>query len=365
MTLPRPAVLRSAMHRLREAALYARMPFAPRGGKILILQSTGRTMSGLLRGYEIAGRLRDRGWNCVVLPKQLELSQRKRFLRRFDPDLVLLLKSRDARNSHELLKDYPYLYDLDDADFLNPEIAERMIADIRNARGVMAGSRYVADWCRQHNPNTRVVWTGTRPSVTDWTDHSRRGRIVTWAQSDPVRYPAEFDFVVSIMEQLAARESDVTLRLYGGDGTGDGGRSERLRGAGLTVQWMPFMGYGDFIRSLDEVAVGLSPVRVQSDFSRGKSFGKILAYLDARVPVIASDEVDHSVFFTPESGVISNDPEIWLTSLQMLLKSPDKRNAMAEAAHARFLRYLSLDVATDQVETFIRETLASDQLSRG
>jgi glycosyltransferase involved in cell wall biosynthesis len=352
-----PAVLRSVMHRLREAALYARMPFAPKGRKILVLQSTGRTMSGLLRGYEIADQLCDRGWNCLVLPKQLELAQRKRVLRRFDPDLVLLLKSRDPRNSHALLKDYPYLYDVDDADFLDPEITERMTADVAGAEGVTAGSRYVADWCRQHNPNTRVVWTGTRPSVTNWTDHSSREPIISWAQSDPTRYPREFDFVVEVIEQLAAQRDGVRLRLYGGDGTGDGGRTERLRAKGVTVDWMPFMSYEDFIASLDDIAVGLSPICVQSDFSRGKSFGKILAYLDARVPVVASDEGDHEVFFTPGTGVISNAPEVWVQAISGLLDSPEARNDMVRAAHTRFLEKLSLSVATDQVEALIRETL--------
>lgn len=348
---------RIAAHHLREAALYPRIIGAPKERKVLILQSMGREMSGLLRGYEMADKLNERGWHCLVPPKQLSLGQRRRVLRWFGPDIVLLLKSRDPRNSRALLEGYPYLYDVDDADFLDPALTARMADDVAGAKGVMAGSRYVADWCRQHNPNTRVVWTGAKPMARSWTDHSNRGRLLTWAQSNPVRYPKEFDFVVTVMEQLAQRQRDLTLRLYGGDGTGDGGRSDRLRACGVTIQWMPYMDYDAFVRSLDDVAIGFSPICVQSEFSRGKSFGKIIAYLDARVPVITSNEVDHSALFTPGTAVVSNDPDIWVAEAEALLSSADKRRAMSDAAYDLYLANLSLDAAANKVEAFISEIL--------
>ncbi|MEY8842268.1 hypothetical protein AB9K41_24835, partial [Cribrihabitans sp. XS_ASV171] len=59
------------------------------------------------------------------------------------------------------------------------------------------------------------------------------------------------------------------------------------------MELKPFMSYDEFLASLRDVAVGLSPVHPDSDFSKGKSFGKILAYLDAKVPVICSEAVDH------------------------------------------------------------------------
>lgn len=347
---------RFLMHRLREAALYARS-FGRGKGRILFIPSTGRQYAGLLRGYEIAAALRNRGWHCLVLPKQLEPVQRRRVAKYYAPDLVILLKSRDDANYPHFFAGTPYLYDLDDADFVDPRLVGRIREDVAGATAVMAGSRYVAAWCRQHNANTHVIWTGSRPVEAKWPDHTARGPILTWAQSNPVKYPREFDFVVAVMERIAKQRDGLTLRLYGGDAARDGGRSTHLERLGVKVQWMPFMDYTAFIRSLGDVAVGFSPIAMESEFSKGKSFGKILAYINAHVPVITSDEVDHGAFFTPGSGIVSNDPEAWVREAVALLDAPERRNDMARTAYDLFMQNMSLEVTATKVENLMLAAL--------
>lgn len=347
---------RFLMHRARELALYSRS-FKSGKGRLLFVPSTGKQFAGLLRSYEIADELRKRGWNCLVLPKQLEPAQRRRVAQIYHPDLVILLKSRDDQNYPHFFAGTPYIYDLDDADFVDPNLVSRIREDVTEARAVMAGSRYVANWCQEHNPNTHVVWTGSRPMEANWPAHKDRRQILTWAQSNPINYPREFDFVVSVMETIAKERQGLTLRLYGGDASQDGGRSRYLERRGVSVQWMPFMDYDAFVRSLGDTVIGFSPISIESEFSRGKSFGKILAYLTARVPVITSDEVDHSAFFTRESGVVSNDPEVWVSEALSLLASDAKRTEMAKKAHDLFMSKLSLDVTTDKIERLVQDTL--------
>ncbi|MFV0335559.1 MAG: glycosyltransferase [Tropicimonas sp.] len=349
---------RFGAHRLRELALYPAMARRKSGRTVLFLPCLGREMSGLLRGYDVADALNTRGWCAVVLPKQLEPVQRQRVLRRLNPDISVLMTSRNQTNSHELLQGRRYVYDIDDADFHDPVMAERMERDIVASTGVIAGSRYVARWCEQFQPNTRVVWTGAKPHPGTFPDHQERGPLVVWAQSQPERYTGEFDMVVAIMERVAARRSGVRLRLYGDGEARDGGRSARLRQAGVTVEWLPFLDYGAYVASLGQAAVGLSPICTETPFSRGKSFGKILAYLDARVPVVTSDAVDHALLFEPGSGVVSNDPDIWVESIERLLDSPQERDDMAARAHEIYRRRLSVDAATDRVEAFLLDCIA-------
>jgi glycosyltransferase involved in cell wall biosynthesis len=352
---------RFVMHRLREAALYPRMLRPAGTPRIAFLPADVRTMSSLLRGYNMAEAFEDMGWNPIVLHKQLEPVQRARILRWFRPDIAVLLGSRLAANSHRLLDGIPYVYDLDDADFANPEKEPAIRADVAHAAGVAAGSRYIADWCRPLNPNTTIIWTGSPDIEPIWTDHAARAPIVTWAQSAPGRYGNEFAFVTEVMERVAARRPGVAFRLYGCTPEDEGHPLvQRLRAAGVAVELKPFLdGYSDFIASLQEVAVGLSAVIPRHEFSKGKSFGKILAYLSAGVPVIASDEVDHAVFFRPETGIVSNDPEVWVAQTLALLDDPARRAAMASAAHADFRRHLTTEVAARKLDALCRRVLAA------
>ena len=119
------------------------------------------------------------------------------------------------------------------------------------------------------------------------------------------------------------------------------------------------MPYDRFLCALDDVAVGLSPICPETPFSRGKSFGKVLAYLDRGVPVIASDEADHSLFFTPGTGIIGNDPALWAEAVEGLLGDAAARQAMADAGHAALCARLSTAAAARQVDRLLRGLIAT------
>ena len=189
-------------------------------------------------------------------------------------------------------------------------------------------------------------------------DHDSRGPIVAWAQSHPSGYRDEFRFVQQVMKDVRARmEGPVVLRLYGWQEDDDMRPVEELREAGIDVQLMPFLHYSSFIPSLTEVAVGLCPLERDSLFSRGKSFGKILGYLDAKVPVIASDMADHSVFFSEDCGIISDDKEVWVDSIIRLLRNPQDRQRMADRAFDEFKARLTDSAAAGKVDAFLTSCL--------
>lgn len=338
----------------REATLYPAL-LKP-GLRMAVLPASTREASSLLRGYNIADALNRMGWNAIVLPKQISLNQRRRVLRIFRPDIALLLKSRHPDNSCELLEGIPYLYDLDDADFHDPGMQNRMEADVRNAAGVIAGSRYIANWCRARNPRTTVVWTGSPDNHGTFPPQTERRKVVTWAQSLPFKYRSELAFVTDLLCNLG--RSDFTVRFYGCLPEHETAPEvARLRAAGLEVELLPFMEYDAFLRSLGDVVIGLCPLVESTPFSRGKSFGKILAYLSARVPIISSDAADHTLFFRPETGVVSNDPAIWAREICALLDAPDRRAAMALEAYRDFSNRLTTTAAASRVDQFARAIL--------
>lgn len=340
-------------HSYRELSLYPRM-IGERGPRIMFFPSSVREGASHLRAYNVAEALRERGWHTLTVPRQLGLGARRRLIRRYDPDLLFFQQCRHELNDVAFAEGRPYVLDIDDADFYDPKFHDRIARTAAGARGVIAGSRFISDWCLAHNANTNVVWTGTPVSVEERPDHDERPPIVAWAQRAPLRYPRELDFVRSFYFALKATGRDFTLRLYGANSEDERRAIHNAFGAGEAVVLYPRFEYDDFLRSLRSVSIGLSPIMSEAEFSRGKSFGKILGYLDAKVPVIASDEADHAQFFTPESGVVTNDPAEWVRRAGQLLDDPRMRNAMAETAFHLFESRLTREAATDRVDAFLR-----------
>lgn len=108
----------------------------------------------------------------------------------------------------------------------------------------------------------------------------------------------------------------------------------------------------DVIRCMNSVSVGLAPLLVErGGFVLGKSFGKVLAYLAAGVPVVSSDAVDHPLFFKNgvNGFVLPNEVETWSAMVTSLLAGPQKRDAIANQAWTDLDQQLSSHAAAKRV----------------
>lgn len=354
MTGPRQA-LSWIGHRGREALMLPAL-WRGTGPRIVFLPSTPGPGASDLRAVRIAAELRRQGWHAVALPPQLEAGQRARLIGRFRPDLIVFQQCRHPLNRADLAFGRPFLLDIDDADFHDPRLAPRLETMARGARAVIAGSRYIRDWAQGFCPRAEVVWTGSPISPGPRPPQGARGPLVAWAQADPLGYPAEMAFVETVLRPVAAARPDAVLRLYGvNDAAARAALAARFDF--IRLETLPSLPYRRFLLSLRDVAVGLSPILPEAVFSRGKSFGKILGYLDAKVPVICSDQADHALFFTPRSGVVSDDAGAWTATILRLLADPAGRETMAGAAFADFQARLSLPAAAARVGDVLRRAL--------
>lgn len=352
------ARLRSRVGRVaRELIVHAQRLSQPSRGRrrVVIFPSDWFSgSSGDLRGRALVPELRRLGWRAVCVPPHLGLAQRLRIVNAERPDVILFQSQRHPLNRPSYFAGIPCVYDADDADFFDPKFTEVVPECCRDSAAAIAGSRFVARAFRHHNANVTVVWTGSyvRPSAGA-TPSDRRDRVVAWATLDPVGYRHEAELVFRVIEQLADR-TRFRFAVYGArEETRDQLEAslEPIRRKGVPVEVFSRMPYTKFVRSLESAAVGLHPVCLAAPFSRGKSFGKLLAYLIAGAAVVTSDAVDNPLFF--HHGVngmlVPEEVERWVDCCERLLADPAARKRIAERGQADFARRLTTARAAELV----------------
>jgi hypothetical protein len=309
-----------------------------------------------LRAWAVAPELRRLGWRVLVVPAPLSLAQRRQLLRLERPDVVVLQQTRHPLNDPALYAPYPCVLDADDADCLDPRHRDRIALCAARAAAVVGGSRFVASELGCHNPDATVIWTSTpRPPRPPRRSAYARGPVVAWAHSCPLQYPREAALVRRAMTAVAER-THFEFWLFG---TAPSSQVDEffapMRARGATCVAIPPMPYPAYLARVSQAAVGLQPVCTDNPFSRGKSFGKVLAYLAGEVAVVASHAVDHPLFFRHgETAMLARTPDEWVDAVALLLRDPRRRARMAGAAYRDFLHQLTTDAFADRLDVVLR-----------
>jgi glycosyltransferase involved in cell wall biosynthesis len=129
----------------------------------------------------------------------------------------------------------------------------------------------------------------------------------------------------------------------------------------VRTRWFRPKRYAAFVRSLENVAVGLHPICQENAFSKGKSFGKILAYMAAQVPIVTSREVDHPLLLRDgESAALieNNDLEAWVSATRDLVRNRKKRDSYMAAAAVAYEKHLTTSRAAERLDLILRRLIA-------
>jgi len=327
-----------------------------KGQKRVMIYVSDRTTGSAadLRATSLVRPLEALGWEAMVARPNLDQKWRQRLNRCFQPHAILMQKARHPLNRPHLYPGIPCVVDVDDADMHDPKGAlteQKVYAD---AAEVICGSRYIASQVRPFNPKVTTVWTCTYIQQAQVpVSQTIRAQVVCWAASDPAGYPLELAFVQQVVLSLHARAPGFEFWIYGFKGGNPLMQSfvATLQSAGVTVRTWGSMPYRDFVESLTAVAVGLNPVCEDNLFSRGKSFGKLLAYMAADVAIVGTGTLDYPLFFDHGHSalMLENDPQEWGAQVANLLAAPARRAAIASEARQQFENRLSTQVAAERL----------------
>jgi glycosyltransferase involved in cell wall biosynthesis len=253
----------------------------------------------------------------------------------------------------------PYVVDYDDAVFQRYEgsprrLVRRLLGDkidrvMRGAALVIAGSRHLAERARAAGAS-RIV---ELPSVVDPARYALRapagGRPFTvgWIGS-----PWSARYLPAIAPALAAfcRERRAVVALVGAGGV-------ELPGVPtLRAPWSE----ADEAERIAEFDVGIMPLP-DEPFERGKCGYKLIQYMAAGRPVVASPVGANCEIVTPDVGFLAAGPEQWLARLAELERSPALRSALGSAGRRRVEERYSAAAAAPRLRDALLEAARGER----
>jgi len=224
------------------------------------------------------------------------------------------------------------VFDFDDAIFLrrpravgappgrSPFRRAKFARSCRAASLVVAGNEFLADAARQHARRVAVV-----PTPVDLERHaegppgSADGQVLVWIGL-PENLPY-LELVRPALARLAAERPGLRLRVVS---------SRAPAWPEVAVEHVPWSADGE-AAALASADVGLMPL-TDDDWSRGKCSFKLLQYMAAGLPCVASPVgMNREVVVDGETGLWAPTVEAWEAALRRLLDSRALRVALGAA----------------------------------
>lgn len=236
-----------------------------------------------------------------------------------------------------------YVVDYDDAIFHNYDrsgsrLVRRLLGRkldplLRRAALVTAGNEYLADYARDHGASAVEIV----PTVVDLRRYpvlpppgGSRVRVGWIGTPGNARYLAP---VVAALNRLRDRFPLMLVTVGAGDVAGLEVPHERLAWSAERE--------GELAAGFD---LGVMPLP-DSPWERGKCGYKLIQYMAAARPVIASPVGVNGTIVTPDVGFLAASAEAWIDSLATLAGDPAMRGAMGNRARQRVAGHYALDVA--------------------
>jgi len=303
-----------------------------------------------LRAVSYVPHLEGHGWHGFVAHPALPLFWRKALIAIYRPHVLYMQKTRHPLNRPQLFPRLRTLIDVDDADMVDPARTELEIECYRQATGLIAGNGHLADIFKTFNANVDLIWTSTylapTPRAAPRTKPGKR--IVAWGAGDPAGYPDEAALIRAVALALS-QTFEIELWIFGAKPASPSfkalvaayGDQQKM------IRFIPRMPYVDFVKELACVDVGLNPVCLENEYNTGKSFGKLLAYMLAGVPVVTTKCLDYPVFFKhlQSAALVGNTVDEWVHAISQLISDDALSLQLATQAQRDLQRQLHTSVA--------------------
>lgn len=246
----------------------------------------------------------------------------------------------------------PYVIDFDDAVFhtydrSNSGLVRAILADklkrlIRNSSAIFAGNDYLANYAR--DAGARMVLSV--PTVVE----PARYPLHKGFSDGPVRVgwigtPANARYLAPCVEAMNALADRHRLELV----TIGADRVPDVVGPQRNLAWSE-ESEGELLSQID---IGVMPL-TDTPWERGKCGYKLIQYMAAGKPVIASPVGVNTTIVTPEVGFLAADHAEWTAAFDQLAGDREMRERMGEAARRRVEERYSVEAVAPTIVNAFR-----------
>jgi glycosyltransferase involved in cell wall biosynthesis len=297
-------------HRPNRPSRYWKPPARPR-----FLRSIGRRSGAAIRALSRRRDIRDAAKHDVVFVNRDLLCPD------FDWERRLFAANRNV------------VFDFDDSIFLGASRRDHIGRICREARWVTVGNEYLAEFARQFSNRVTILPTvvatdryRTRAALAEGRSAQAGKRVrVGWLGSDlsirETLYPhwemlargqksLRFEFVICSWPKPVPPSGSLEWRY---------------------LPWSPQV-EENIARHID---IGIMPL-LDNEYQRGKCGLKLIQYMAAGLPVIASPVgVNRAIVKDGESGYLAADEDAWLEALEALVSSEERRAGFGLAGRRR------------------------------
>ena len=207
---------------------------------------------------------------------------------------------------------------------------------------VVTGNDYLMEYTLQFNQNVNVV-----PTCVVYSDYENKasskenGLLIGWLGSDYTQgYLADIEEELRI---ISLKHPQVKVEVIS---------NNPFVLKGVKVDYLKW-NIENYKHHLYDFDIGIMPLRNDS-WSRGKCAFKLIQYMAAGLPVIASNVGTNMTVITEgEDGYLVNSKEEWLTRFEDLINSKELRIKMGKAAKRKILENYSVEAWLDRYETML------------
>jgi glycosyltransferase involved in cell wall biosynthesis len=222
----------------------------------------------------------------------------------------------------------PRILDIDDAIWLEGVTGRSAATLVKGVDAVIAGNQYLADWASQYCDAIHIVPTAVDCSQFLRTAGSQdRGErfVIGWTGSTPT---------LKYLESIQAALATVLRRIPGASLLVIADSRPKMPALeSLPVRYVPWSPETE-VEAVHDMDVGLMPLP-DDEYTRGKCSFKLLQYMAAGLPVVASPVgMNRALLQTAEIGMAASDQSEWIDALLTLHQDQALRCRMGRIGRA-------------------------------
>ncbi len=223
---------------------------------------------------------------------------------------------------------------------------------------------YLAKALRRHHQRVFISRNALSSEFVRLAEEARRhkvkrpdDRVVLGYVSGSTSHDQDFMTVSNALLHIMNKYPQVELRIIGSLNLG-----ERFAPVQQRIRTTPLIPWQDVPRESQTIDINLAPLEQDNPFCQSKSEVKYIEAGILGIPTVASRTEAFEFAIRPgETSFLANDTHEWIECLELLIRDPDRRIAVGEAARSDVLQNYTPHVRGQQFSQLLQDFMTQHQ----